>query len=137
MKARDIFILITAVALSACAAAPDAAPSMDGTRWSLVAASNPFGGLAANSGITIEFEADRIAGHGGCNRYGAPYSIAGELLTAGPTVATKRACPGDGDTIERVWFGLLAKPVRLSLGDDELSLISDEGLTFRFVRTTP
>jgi heat shock protein HslJ len=137
MKTFRGWVLLGALQLTACAAAPESAPALQDTRWNAVSASGPFAALAANSGITLEFEAERITGHGGCNRYIAPYRFEAGILTAGPTTSTKRACRGSGDTIERAWFGLLSKPVRVSVSGDELTLEGEESLIFRFVRATP
>jgi heat shock protein HslJ len=136
MSVRILSIATAVSLLFACAAAPDAEPAMSGSRWSLETASEPFSALAPSSGITLEFEVDRLAGHGGCNRYGASYTLQGTTLTVGPTVATKRACGGAADAIERAWFDLLSSPLQLTRSGDVLTLENETGTAFRFARVT-
>ena len=41
------------------------------------------------------FDAGRLSGQAGCNRFSGPYSERGHILTAGALAVTRMACPGD------------------------------------------
>ena len=41
---------------------------------------------------TLQFEADRLGGFGGCNRYFGSYQIKGKTLNIGPLGSTRKAC---------------------------------------------
>lgn len=125
------------VLLAACASAPEAQAPLPGTKWKLAAADRgPLASLAADSGITIAFEADRLSGNGGCNQYSGNYSIEGATLKIGPVVATKRACVGSGNDAERAWFAVLAQPVAHARADGTLVLRESDGAEYRFVPAT-
>lgn len=124
---------LVAVALAAgCAAAPQVPPELAGTQWTLARAeAGVLAQLAPSSGVTLQFESDRLAGYSGCNQYSGSYTLRGDVLTAGPIGATKRACAGDANTIERAWFDLLASPLLVQLGSGRLKLHTD-GLVLEF-----
>lgn len=120
-------------ALGACAASPGAPLELGGTHWTLATAdSGPLAPFAASSGVTLQFESDRLAGYGGCNQYSGSYTLEGSKLTAGPVAATKRGCMGDGNTIERAWFAVLAAPMQVERDGDALVLTASEGAKLRF-----
>src|SRR3546814_4683202 len=59
-----------------------------GTNWTFVS----IGGVpvAADRPTTLVFEADRLSGSAGCNRFSGGYSVADRTLTAEPLMATDR-----------------------------------------------
>lgn len=120
-------------ALGACAASPEAPLDLGGTQWTLASAdSGPLAPFAASSGVTLQFEGDRLAGYGGCNQYSGSYALEGTRLTAGPVAATKRGCMGDGNTIEHAWFAVLAAPMQVAREADALVLTTADGAKLRF-----
>ena len=99
-----------------------------GTNWTFVS----IGGVpvAADRPTTLAFEADRLSGSAGCNRFSGGYSAADGTLTAGPLAATRMACPGAGMTQENAFFALMRSPVSLSFPTDgTLILTGSDGQT--------
>lgn len=56
---------------------------------------------------TLRFESGRASGFAGCNRWTGEARLTGEGLSLGPIAATKMACIGEGDEIERLFLELL------------------------------
>lgn len=91
-NAATLAVAMGVGAVMGCASVPTAAesPSLDGTAWVLV--SLP-GRTLARPVATTRFEAGRVQGSDGCNRYSAPYSTHGSALQIGPGGAsTQMAC---------------------------------------------
>ncbi|APZ99392.1 META domain-containing protein [Sphingopyxis sp. QXT-31] len=99
-----------------------------GTNWSFVS----IGGVAVakDRPTSLVFEAGRLSGSAGCNRFSGSYERADGMLTAGPLMATKMACPGAGMTQENAFFELMRGPVSLDFpSDGTLILTGAEGRT--------
>ena len=99
-----------------------------GTNWTFVS----IGGVpvAADRPTALAFEADRLSGSAGCNRFSGGYAAADGTLTAGPFAATRMACPGSGMTQENAFFALMRSPVSLSFPTDgTLILTGSDGQT--------
>jgi len=67
-----------------------------GTRWVASAINNGRGGVAgALAGVEVSatFGSDgRVAGSGGCNRFGGPFALDGSRLSIGRLATTRMAC---------------------------------------------
>lgn len=94
-------------------AAPDApaAPvtdpaSLAGTRWVLIEAGGER--VPPRPPVTLNFEAGRFGGHGGCNGYGAEYRIEGRRIVIGLIGSTLVGCSGTpvGDVEQRFFQGI-------------------------------
>lgn len=99
-----------------------------GTSWTFVS----IGGVAVarNRPTSLVFEAGRLSGNAGCNRFSGSYKREGGTLTAGPLMATEMACPGVGMTQENAFFELMRAPVSLDFPrDSTLILTGAEGRT--------
>lgn len=68
----------------------DDAPSLDRTRWSVVAVN---GRPTPPGEYFIEFDNGRLSARFGCNGIGAGYTQTGSTLDAGALIATRMACP--------------------------------------------
>lgn len=81
--------------VSACmstSATGEPPPPLDRTAWVLSAL--PDRPLPAGLVATLRFEADRVSGSDGCNRFTGPWRAAGPTLGFGPRMgATLMACP--------------------------------------------
>lgn len=72
---------------------------------------------------TVEFLAEgRVAGFGGCNRFGGAFSVAGSQLKLGDLAATRMACAGDGMAVEDQFFKLFAGELKMKLSKDRIEL---------------
>jgi heat shock protein HslJ len=99
-----------------------------GTSWTFVS----IGGapVAKDRPTSLAFEAGRLSGSAGCNRFSGSYKREGGMLTAGPLMATEMACPGPGMTQENDFFHLMRGPVSLDFpSDGTLILTGAEGRT--------
>jgi heat shock protein HslJ len=79
-----------------------------GSLWRLTEASRAaLADEPPGAAVTLQIDATRLTGNGGCNLYGADYRFEGERLLIEPVVATRRACIGPGAGIEMAYFEAL------------------------------
>ena len=136
------FLPLVALALGACAnapeatapsrapaAAPAAAPlSLAGTRWIGVVEGNPD----PRSLPRLEFvTSERVAGYTGCNMMSGGWRMEGGTVRVGPLVSTKRACAGPEGEIERRVVAALAGTVKRE--GDRLVFTGAGGERFEFM----
>lgn len=74
---------------------------------------------------TIEFdtEKNRVFGTAGCNNYNATFSIENGIISFGPAMSTKMACPSLNG--EDKFLKLLSTPVDASINDGDLTFFKD------------
>ena len=123
--------------LTACAT--PASPPLDlaGTRWQLAPGGSGALAKAEAAKVTAEFGPTEVGGHGGCNQYSAPYTLAGTTLRVGPVGATKRFCGDGGSDVESAWFALLGQPLEVSRVDGGLQLRAQDGGVLRLAPLKP
>lgn len=97
--------------------------------WALVtlgdsAAPQGAGGKPAT--IRFDSAAARASGFAGCNRYSAPFTIAGDSLGFGPAMATKMFCE-DGDALERAYLAIIPEVTGFQVTDSTLTLTGSGG----------
>lgn len=86
----------------------------------------------------LRFDAGRVAGSGGCNRFGGKYDLEGDRLGFSPLAATRMACPPDVMKKEQGFFDMLGKVRGLSFEGDRLELRDGAGQVLaRFLRRVP
>lgn len=76
---------------------------------------------------TLRFEAGRVAGKGGCNRFGGRYEERGQDLRFSPLAATRMACAAEAMRKEHAFFGMLEKVRGFTLSGDTLTLLDEAG----------
>jgi heat shock protein HslJ len=102
------------------------APALENTAWVLSAL--PGQSLVAGSPVTLRFEAGRVSGSDGCNRYGGPYSIDGSELKVTPQLAsTMMACPPPVEAQAKAFIAALTGAGRYRIADGQLELLSADG----------
>ena len=90
---------------------------------------------AGERGPLLRFEAGRVAGIGGCNRFGGRYELTGDALSFSPLMATRMACRPDLMKAEQDFFDMLGKVKAMKLDGDTLQLLDGEGQQLaRFTR---
>lgn len=83
----------------------------------------------------LRFEAGRVSGSGGCNRFGGRYEQQGSLLRFAPLAATRMGCPPEVMQQEQAFFAMLTKVRRLDMKDGTLTLLDGAGAVLaRFMR---
>ncbi len=78
------------------------------------------------SSVTMIFDpkTDNVGGTGGCNTYGAPYTLTGEGISFGPPVFTEMACAGPLMTQESAFLRALPGITMFSV-DESGALLMD------------
>ncbi|MCU0805050.1 MAG: META domain-containing protein [Burkholderiales bacterium] len=125
---RAAAILTLTLSLAACAAmSPDAkAPDLEKTAW--VLSSLPGQALKGDALATVRFEGGRVAGTDGCNRYTAPYTVAGSGIQIGPRGAsTMMACPPEIMKQAEAFNAALAKTSTFRKADGQLQFLAADG----------
>ena len=74
--------------------------------WTVTAVRNgdAVSSPVAGSALTITFADGRVSGDAGCNTFNGPATIAGDELSIGPLVATRRACIDEAVTKQETEF---------------------------------
>lgn len=132
------------VTLAACAGGgstprpdPDAAASpasLAGTRWRLEDLAGK--GVVDRAQAALEFTGDgMVSGHGSCNQFRGPVTLAGDSIGFGPLVSTRMFCGEEVTGQENEYLAALNASVRYEVRDSLLYIHAD-GRTepLRFVR---
>jgi heat shock protein HslJ len=142
---RFVYAAPAALLLLAACPAPRQQPRQDqsavpgslpitGRDWVLVTLRNqaaPAG--QGNRPATLRLDAadSHAAGFAGCNHFRASYTLAGDSLRFGPTMATKMACV-DGDQLERSFLEALSLVATYEATDSALVLKGPSGSLAQF-----
>ena len=112
MKTRLIAILVVVAALVAsCSSGEGTGGQLDGTRWILRS-------YLVDSTLTLvpeteyadaEFDAQRVSGFGGCNRFDALYRAGGRTLFITDPASTLMACAEPSMNFETAYLSLLGQ----------------------------
>jgi heat shock protein HslJ len=87
--------------------------------------------------VTMRFEAGRVSGSTGCNRFHGSYSRTGDGIGFDPLATTVRACPDDRMAIEGAFLACLARVDRVRLTGTTLELLDGSRPLLRFVAEPP
>ena len=132
MNSRHLRPLVALLALLATAPQPAAlaaTPSssqLEGTAWVLerLGQRQPQNGTS----ITLRFEAGRVAGSDGCNRFGAPVTVRGTgLQVSARGLSTKMACPPAVMQQAEAFQTALTSSRGFRLDGERLRLLSADG----------
>jgi heat shock protein HslJ len=96
-----------------------------GTAWSL--ATLPGHKLVANSRVTLQFDAGRVSGTDGCNRYSGAYVVNGSALLVSPLASTQMACPPELMSQGTAFTSALTQARSYRLTDGKLELLAADG----------
>src|SRR5688500_15032012 len=112
-RVRILAALLTAllapVLVTACAddeAAGTQAAAIEGVPWVLESGA---GMEAGGPAPTATFEAGRVTGTTGCNRYSGTYVVDGGRLSIEPGATTLKGCPPPADEVERAYLAALGR----------------------------
>ena len=122
--------LAFALGLAGCAATktPTESPSLDGSAW--VLASLPGRSLIPDATPTARFEAGRVSGTDGCNRYSMPFKTHGSMIEIGPMgSSTQMACPETTMAQARAFTTALRTARSIRRGAGTLELLDTNGTT--------
>ena len=97
---KYLYLIVLCLIMTACAPSNDNPIKLDGTRWNLQSLNGHE--LRANTVITLEFDAENVYGRGGCNNYGAKYTIEPKNgFKVGEGGWTEMACPEPEGVMEQ------------------------------------
>ena len=100
--------------------------SLDGSAW--VLASLPGRSLVPDATPTARFEAGRVAGSDGCNRYAMPFTAQGSAIRIGPIgPSTRMACPESTMAQAEAFTTALINARGFRRGEGTLELLDEEG----------
>ena len=100
---------------------------MEGTTWTLTA-NSPLGAPLGDIAVTARFEAGKLTGESGCNRYNTTYEASGSSMTIGPNIAsTLRACPPPRTAVERAYLERLPQTASYTIDGSTLTLADSAG----------
>ncbi len=115
-------------------AMPAPAATIEGPTWKLVGLpghdSGALGG--AKRPVTARFEAGRISGFSGCNRFMGGYTVDRDKLVIGNLAGTMMACPEPEMALERAVHGALTGTLRYAISADRLTLTPESGAPLVF-----
>jgi heat shock protein HslJ len=113
----------------------EALASLDGTSWCL--AEGQGISISDDVTMTIVFEAGRVSGSGGCNRFTAAYEEDGGSISFGPVAMTRMACVDEVMAAERAYLGSLEAVSSWSATDDALTFSNQAGDELLRYEVTP
>ncbi len=117
-------------------AMPAQAATIEGATWNLVGLPGHESGALGSlrRPVTARFEAGRISGFSGCNRFMGGYTVDRDKLVIGKLAGTMMACPGPEMALEGAFQRALAGAFRYALTDDTLTLMPESGAPLVFRR---
>lgn len=123
--------IVLGVLLTACTSMSQGhapVPALQDTAWALATLPGVPTPLAATP--TLRFEAGRVQGSDGCNRYGAPYTAAHGRLQIGPNgTITRMACPEPVSRLAASFNAALATAQAYRIDGTTLLLLDGAGAT--------
>lgn len=117
-----------AIGLAGCASerATSEPASLEGTAW--VLASLPGRGLVPGAMPTARFEAGRVAGSDGCNRYAMPFEVHDSAIVIGPVgPSTQMACQEETMAQAEAFLGALVNSRGFRRSEGTLELLAADG----------
>jgi heat shock protein HslJ len=116
-----------------------APPAIDGTTWRLTRLPGKDARALASSSrpLTVRFEAGRISGFSGCNRFMGGYTLDRDRVTIGPLAASMMACGDEATALEKAVQDGLAGTHRFTVAADGLTLTADSGAALVFQAEAP
>lgn len=114
-----------------------------GVQWDVLAYNNgrqAVMSLIRDTQISATFDAGgQVTGHAGCNRYFAPYTLAGASLTVGSAGATRMFCAEPAGLMqqETLFLAALASVAAFRIDGDKLELRTAQGALAVSLRRRP
>lgn len=131
--ADTVRVRIDGRSLEGCGGAILPPATLADTRWRIVAINGAD--VSREDGYEMAFEADRLSGRAGCNRFGGSYRVSSDGFQAGPLAMTRMACPGARMAHEQAVSRILSGRVRLYYPDGDTLLMRGEAGEIRLRRS--
>ena len=104
---------------------PAGIPTLAGTSWKAVSVAGRT--TVSGSEPTLEFDATKVTGSGGCNGFGGDYTFSDGRLTFGEMPMTLIGCEEPISTIEGDFLKVLTGGVSVSVDDGGQLLLEGPG----------
>ena len=105
-------VLAAAILCAAgCTSVASTEATFEGSSWRVTALN---GQPVPATGYRLQFDDGHIGGRFGCNQFGGPYRVEGELLIAGDVASTLIGCPEPQATHEAQGFAVLGRPMQIT-----------------------
>jgi len=119
--ADTVLVLADRRELRGCGGAILTPETLANTSWRIVSIDGAD--VSGKDGYEMQFEADRMSGRAGCNRFNGSYRVSSDGFQAGPLAMTRMACPGARMAHEQAVSGILSGRVRLYYPDGDTLLM--------------
>jgi heat shock protein HslJ len=116
--------------LAGCCRVPGS--SFEGPTWLLTAVGSRAVSGFATDPVRARFEAGRVSGFSGCNRFTGGYTLDGDSVVVGPLAGTMMACSDPQMAIEKTFLSGLTGALRKAISGDRLTLTSASGDVLAF-----
>jgi heat shock protein HslJ len=105
---------------------------LEGPTWLLTAVGSRAVSGFATDPVTARFEAGRVSGFSGCNRFTGAYTMDGDSVIVGPLAGTMMSCADPQMALEKAFLGGLTGKLRHAISGDRLTLASASGDALAF-----
>lgn len=131
-------MLFAGLVVAGCGSSKSSSASTDkleGTPWVLVSGA----GIDVPKGVALSatFDAGKVSGSGGCNRYTGAYTVNGDKLDITGVASTQIACQPPLDTVERSYLAALDAATGWAIDGNQLVLSAGGKETLRYDAATP
>ena len=121
-----LLVLLGLAVISACSleanTKPHATLNLNGTQWQLKTLNGAT--INAERPLSISFDGNRMNGYAGCNSFCGSYNASRDgVFGTGAIGATKMACMGERDQLERDYLERLAQAKSYAVSRDQLQLL--------------
>jgi heat shock protein HslJ len=121
-----LLVLLGLAVISACSleahTKPHTALNLNGTQWHLKTLNGAT--LKTERPLSISFDSNRMSGYSGCNSFFGSYTASSDgVFGTGAIGATKMACIGERDQLERDYLDRLAQASTYTASRDQLQLL--------------
>jgi heat shock protein HslJ len=118
-------LIALAAVLASCATAEAPGPTLEGSRWQVVAIDGQA--TPRTDMYQMEFKDGRASGRFGCNRFSGEFTSMGSTLSLGPTMSTRMGCPEPASTHESEGLAVLQQEAQLAWAGNELTISNTNG----------
>lgn len=117
--------LIAAAALltAGCTSVNSTAASFERTEWQVTAINGQV--TPRTDSYRLSFQRGQAGGRFGCNHFGGPYRVEGQMLMLGEVASTLMGCPEPAATHETQGFTVLRQPMRIEWHSDRRLTLSN------------
>jgi heat shock protein HslJ len=108
--------------------------TLEGPTWQLDAPDGNFGGIATDPAkpVTVRFEAGRLSGFSGCNRFMGGYNLSTGKVQIGMLAGSMMACPEPQMALENAVRAALSGTLAYAIKAEQLSLSPATGAALTF-----